>query len=141
MSLPANNDTASLIKAMTDRIEIISGGLAEEVLGQLSDMLPHLRCEILSFCNKLVDKRYDELRHRDFNAYEIGPTLVEISMALQRFDDTRSEALDLFEMLLKAGLDEADKALKDVDEVTQPNEQSQPTQPRRRRRIRGKKTK
>lgn len=135
ISLPANSDIAALIEAITDRIEIVSGSLAEDVLGQLSDMLPHLRPEILRFCNKLVKKRFDELRRRDFNAYEIGPSLVEISMALQRFDDTRSSALDLFETLLRAGLDEADKALKDVDEVTQLTQQSQP-KPRRRRRRR-----
>jgi len=132
MGLPANNETAAIIKAMTERIDIVSGGLAEDVLAQLTDILPHLRPEILRFCKRLVEKRFDELRRREFNAYEVGQYLVEISMTLQRFDDTRSEGLDLFETLLRAGLDEADKALKDVDAVDEAGPQS-PRMPRRRR--------
>lgn len=135
IALPANKETAAIIKAMTERIELVSGDLAGDVLGQLSDILPHLRPEILRFCKRLAENRFDELRRGEFNAYEIGPYLVEISMTLQRFDDTRSEGLDLFETLLRAGLDEADKALKDVDAMDEPCPQS-PRMPRRRGRRR-----
>lgn len=115
-----------------------SGGLAEEVLGQLTDILPHLRPEILAFAQRLVDTRFDELRRREFNAYEVGLYLVEIAMTLQRFDDTRSAGLDLFETLLGAGLDEANKALKDVDEVDEVLPESPRMLRRRRRQGRNK---
>lgn len=125
------------MKKLTEQIETVSGGLAEEVLGQLTDILPHLKPEILAFSQRLVDTRFDELRRREFNAYEVGPYLVEIAMTLQRFEETRSAGLDLFEKLLSAGLDEANKALKDVDAVDEVLEES-PQMPRRRRRQRRK---
>lgn len=136
--LPADNYTATILQQLSDKIETVSGGLAEGVLGQITDILPHLRPEILTFAQRLVETRFDELRRRDFNAYEVGPYLVEIAMTLQRFEDTRSAGLDLLETLLSAGLDEATKALKDVDAVDEVSPES-PRMPRRRRRQRSKK--
>ncbi|WP_372720031.1 AAA family ATPase [Novipirellula sp.] len=138
VTLPADEQTSAIVKQLTEHIETVIGGLAEEVLGQLSDILPHLRTEILAFAQRLVETRFDELRRGEFNAYGVGPYLVEIAMTLQRFDDTRSAGLDLFEKLLSVGLDEANKALKDVDEVDEV-EQESPRMPRRRRRQRRKK--
>jgi nucleoside phosphorylase len=140
VALPADEQTSTILKKLTEQIETVSGGLAEEVLGQLTEILTHLRPEILAFAQRLVETRFDELRRREFNAYEVGPYLVEIAMTLQRFDDTRSAALDLFETLLSAGLDEANKALKDVDEVDEVSQES-PRMPRRRRRQRRKQSK
>ncbi|WP_404306988.1 phosphorylase family protein [Neorhodopirellula lusitana] len=137
VALPADEQTSTILQKLTEQIEAVSGGLAEEVLGQVTDILPHLRLEILAFAQRLVEARFDELRRREFNAYEVGPYLVEIAMTLQRFDDTRSAGLDLFEKLLSAGLDEANKALKDVDEVEEISEES-PRMPRRRRRQKRK---
>ena len=133
--LPADQQTSTILKKLTEQIETVSGGLAEEVLGQLTDILPHLKPEILAFSQQLVDIRFDELRRREFSAYEVGPYLVEIAMTLQRFEETRSAGLDLFEKLLTAGLDEANKALKDVDAVDEVFDES-PRMPMRRRRYR-----
>jgi hypothetical protein len=133
--LPADEQTSTILKKLTEQIEAVSGGLAGEVLGQLADILPHLKTEILAFSQQLVDFRFDELRRREFSAYEVGQYLVEIAMTLQRFEETRSAGLDLFEKLLTAGLDEANKALKDVDAVDEVLDES-PLMPRRRRRHR-----
>lgn len=133
VALPANEQTSAIVQKLAEKIDTVSEGLAEDLLGQLTDVLPHLRPEILVFAQRLVEMRFEELRRREFNAYEVGSYLVEISMTLQRFDDTRSEALDLFEKLLTAGLDEANKALKDVDAVDEVTPES-PRMPRRRRR-------
>ncbi|QEG38029.1 phosphorylase family protein [Bythopirellula goksoeyrii] len=135
VALPADEQTSAILQKLTEKIETVSGGLAAEVLGQLTDILPHLRPEILAFAQRLVETRFDELRRQEFNAYEVGPYLVEIAMTLQRFDDTRSAGLDLLETLLSAGLDEANKALKDVDAVDEVSPES-PRMPRRRRRKR-----
>ena len=132
IGLLGDEDTAALIVALTEKVDVVGSGLAGEVLGQMADILPDLRIEILNFCNRLVSVRFDELKLREFNAYETGPYLVEISMTLQRFPETRTSALDLFEQLLRAGLDDANRALKDFDgdkESTPP-----PRMPRRRRR-------
>lgn len=139
VTLPADEQTSAILQKLTEQIETVSEELAGEVLGQLSEILPHLRPEILAFAQRLVETRFDKLRRREFNAYEVGPYLVEIAMSLQRFDDTRSAGLDLFETLLIAGLDEANKALKDVDEVDEIS-QERPLIPRRRRRQRRKKS-
>jgi hypothetical protein len=133
--LPADEQTSTILKKLTEQIEAVSGGLAGEVLGQLADILPHLKTEILAFSQQLVDFRFDELRRREFSDYEVGQYLVEIAMTLQRFEETRSAGLDLFEKLLTAGLDEANKALKDVDSVDEVFDES-PLMPRRRRRHR-----
>lgn len=132
IALPADEQTAVIVRTLTGKIDIVSGGLAEDLLGQLTDILPHLRPEILAFTQRLVETRFEELRRREFNAYEVGPYLVEIALTLQRFDDTRSEGLDHFEKLLTAGLDEANKALKDIDAVDEVNPES-PRMSRRRR--------
>lgn len=129
-----------IVRTLTGKIDIVSGGLAEDLLGQLTDILPHLRPEILAFAQRLVETRFEELRRREFNAYEVGPYLVEIALTLQRFDDTRSEGLDLFEKLLTAGLDEANKALNDIDAVDEVTPES-PRIARRRRRQQLKKGK
>jgi nucleoside phosphorylase len=115
--LPADEQASVIVRELTKRIESISEGLAEDVLAHLTRILPHLRLEILAFSKHLVETRFNELRRREFNAYEVGQHLVEIAMTLQRFDDTRSAGLDLFEALLSAGLNEANQALKDVDAV------------------------
>lgn len=133
VALPADEQTSAILKKLTENIESVSRELAEEILGHLADILPHLRTEILAFSQRLIAIRFDELRRREFNAYGVGPYLVEIAMTLQRFDDTRSAGLDLFEKLLVAGLDEANKALKDVDAVDEVS-QERPRMPRRRRR-------
>ena len=91
--------------------------------------------EILGFAERFVETRFEELRRREFNAYEVGPYLVEIAMTLQRFGDTRSNGLNLFESLLRAGLDEANKALQDVDAVNEVDQQN-PRRPSRGRRNR-----
>lgn len=136
--LPTDEHTSNILQQLSEKIETVSGGLAEGVLGQLTDILPHLRPEILTFAQRLVETRFDELRRREFNAYEVGPYLVEIAMTLQRFEDTRSAGLDLLETLLSAGLDEATKALKDVDAVDEVSPES-PRKPRRRRKQKRKK--
>ncbi|EAQ79622.1 phosphorylase family protein [Blastopirellula marina] len=138
IALPADEQTSGILRKLTEKIEAVSGALAEEVLCRLTDILPHLRPEILAFAQRLVEKRFDELRRREFNAHEVGPYLVDIAMTLQRFEDTRSAGLDLFETLLCAGLDEANNALKDVDAVDEVNPEGRRT-PRRRRRQQRKK--
>ena len=133
VALPADEQTSSILQKLTENVKTVSGGLAREVLGQLTDILPLLTPEILDFAQRLVETHCNELRRSEFNAYEVGPYLVEIAMTLLRFDDARSAGLDLFETLLGAGLDEATKALKDVDEVDEVAPES-PQMPRRRRR-------
>ena len=132
-SLPGNEETASLFQALTKQIDVVGGGLAGDVLGQMADILPDLRLDILEFCDALVEVRFSELKRREFNAYEAGAYLVEIAMTLQRFPETRIGGLDLFEQLLRAGLDDADKALNDFDGVEESKTPNQ-RMPRRRRR-------
>ncbi|QGJ68705.1 ATPase [Planctomycetales bacterium 10988] len=134
--LSADNQTSAILRELTAKIETVNGELAKEVLGRLTGILPHLRPKILAFAQRLLDTRCDELRRLEFNAYEVGPYLVEIAMTLQRFDDTRSAGLDLFEKLLATGLAEAEKALKDVDSVDAVAPEHPRASRRRRRRNR-----
>lgn len=140
VGLPLDENTRALFGALEENVDAIDSGLAEEVLGEMvdilpeTDRLPELRPQILSFCKRLVDTRIDELKRREFNAYEVGPFLVEIAMTLQRFPDTRTGGLDLFEQLLRAGLDDADRALKDFDGTEASSADRR--EPRRRRRQR-----
>ncbi len=138
--LPLDENTLALFAAIEENVDAIDSGLAEEVLGEMvdilpeTDRLPQLRPQVLSFCKRLVETRIDELKRRDFNAYEVGPFLVEAAMTLQRFPDTRTGGLDLFEQLLRAGLDDADRALKDFDGTS--GSSGSRREPRRRRRQR-----
>jgi hypothetical protein len=140
VGLPLDENTRTLFGALEENVDAIDSGLAEEILGEMvdilpeTDRLPELRPQILSFCKRLVETRIDELKRREFNAYEVGPFLVEAAMTLQRFPETRTGGLDLFEHLLRAGLDDADRALKDFDGTS--GSSASRREPRRRRRQR-----
>ena len=71
--------------------------------------------DVLSICRSIVVVSSGKLTSMAYSLYAIGPILVDVSLTLQRFDDTRSEALNLFEDLLRIGVAEANAILNEKD--------------------------
>ncbi|MBV09903.1 NACHT domain-containing protein [Rubinisphaera sp.] len=111
----ADNSIQNVLNAMTKNPEILLGGFIPELIDAFVDLVPHMRFEILKVCELIVEHRVNDIRIIASEAYMCGPKLVSISLTLQRFDDTREQALRLFETLLQAGIDDAYNALNEID--------------------------
>ncbi len=107
--------TTRLFHALSQNPKTLVGNALDHALQHISDLLPEIRGTIAKLCLAFVDLRSNELRDLGIDSYEIGPSLVEIAMTLQRFDDTRADGLNLLESLLRAGIDAAYRILNDVD--------------------------
>jgi hypothetical protein len=82
----------------------------------LAAIVPAHRRTILKLCIALVSHVGTKLTSISTGVFACGPTLVNIAITLQRFDDdTRSEAMDLIETLLRLGLDDAFNCLNEID--------------------------
>ncbi len=135
-SIAADDATEEYLVAVTDDIQHLESHAASACLEHARDILPHLGRPILDLCLALTKLHLNEFRQMSFDAYEIGPQLVEISMTLQRFQETKSDALSLLEDLLSAGLDDANAILQEVDLQPVPV-RSKVLSRRRRRRSKG----
>jgi nucleoside phosphorylase/GTPase SAR1 family protein len=132
-SLAADTATNDYMVAVANHIYHLDSHAASAFLEHASDILPHLGRPILDVCLALTKLHLNELRQMSFDAYNIGPQLVEISMTLQRFQETKSDALSLLEDLLSAGLDDADAMLREVDIQPGPEPYTRPRRSRRRK--------
>jgi hypothetical protein len=132
-SLAADTATNDYMVAVANHIHHLDSHAASAFLEHASDILPHLGRPILDVCLALTKLHLNELRQMSFDAYNIGPQLVEISMTLQRFQETKSDALSLLEDLLSAGLDDADAMLREVDIQPGPEPYTRPRRSRRRK--------
>ncbi|WP_184301792.1 phosphorylase family protein [Aporhodopirellula rubra] len=132
-SIEAGEPTEKLLGAFANYPLALDARATSEMLEHACAILPHCRSAILRVCQALVETRYEELKQMGFDAYTVGPSLVEVSMTLQRFQDTRSGGLALLENLLRAGLDDADAVLDEVD-LHPKGTKSKPRRPRRKRR-------
>ena len=132
---PADEVTRELLTTIEANATFLNGSHVDELIGHLASLVPHLRQEVLSVCQKITGTRSHELLSIAYSLYGCGPKLVNIAMTLQRFDDTRSQALDFLEQLLRVGLSDAYAVLNETD--LRPGMQPQQDPPRRRRRRRG----
>lgn len=103
-----------------------------ELVEHLVPLVVHKRQLILEVSRAIVHSGRQE-----GELFEGGPNLVKIAMTLQRFDDTRSGGLSLFEDLLRLGLDDAFRILEDIDlRPSTTADVVSSSRPRRRRRKR-----
>ena len=100
-----------------------------DLVEHLITLVPHKRMLVLSVCKAIL-----KTGHQEINFFEAGPQLVKIAMTLQRFSDTRTEGLSLLEDLLRLGLDDAFRVLRDIDIRPSATAEREPRKRRRRRR-------
>lgn len=129
---PADQDTDQLLTVLAENDSVFSQMAVADLAEHLASLLPHKRSLVLGVCNAIL-----RTRSHDNDLFEAGPYLVKISLTLQRFADTRSTGLSLLEQLLKLGLDDAYRALNDID--VRPAKATA-RQPRTRRRRKPKNT-
>jgi nucleoside phosphorylase/predicted ATPase len=127
-------DARELLHSLSLNPKLLSGGFVEELVDHMVPLAEYLRKEVLNVCELVVDHRGSELLSMSHSLYLIGPQLVNIAMTLQRFDDTRSQALDLLENLLRIGLADAYAVLNENDLKPGPQPIADPPRRRRRRR-------
>ena len=102
-----------------------------DLVAHLVGLVIHERRLVLSVCEAIVKSGRQEAE-----LFEAGPNLVKIAMTLQRFNDTRSAGLALFEQFLRLGLDDAFTVLHDID--IRPTAVALPMPRQRRRRTRAR---
>jgi nucleoside phosphorylase len=127
----ADDTTELLLQTLAANPEPLGRIPVVQLIPHLATLLPHKRKTILALCHSILASRADWRELHD-----AGPQLVEVSMTLQRFPDTAADALDLFEQLLRRGLNAAFRVLREID--SRPFDTAQPERPRRRRRRRRK---
>jgi hypothetical protein len=93
----------------------LSDGAVNDLVGHLTSLLPHQRRTVLKVCKSLLSQVGSKLNSIASAVYACRPSFVNIAMTLQRFEDTRSEGMDLMEQLLRLGLDDAFSCLNEID--------------------------
>jgi len=119
--------TEVLLQAFADNPLQVPDLSFMDLAEHLAALLPHKRLLVLRVCQSIL-----KVATSSNMLFEAGPQLLEISMTLQRFSDTRAGGLSLLEDLLRRGLDNAFRVLRDID--IQPFPQLPPEFRHRRRR-------
>jgi Domain of unknown function (DUF4062)/ATPase family associated with various cellular activities (AAA) len=107
--------TENLLNAVADNCARLSDSAISDLIGHLPSILPEKRRTVLKLCNSIVSHVGSKLTSISTGVFTCGPSLVNIAMTLQRFEDTRTNALDLFERLLSLGVDAAFNCLHEID--------------------------
>ena len=126
---PADEATELLLQAFADHPGSLSRIPISDLAQHLMTLVSHKRVLVLSVCKAIL-----KTGRRGSDLFETGPQLVKIAMTLQRFSDTRTEGLSFLEDLLRLGLDDAFRILRDIDIRPAVTPEREPRQRRRRRR-------
>lgn len=126
----ADHATESLLRALAENPTSLSKVRITDLVEHLAGIVPHMREVIIDVSASAVRSARQES-----GLFEAGPTLVKIAMTLQRFNDTRDKALALLEDLLRLGLDDAFRVLREIDIRPSTTRTRMPPQRRRRRRV------
>jgi hypothetical protein len=130
---PADDDTELLLQTLADHPNSLGGRNVTDLVAHLAKLLPHLRGAVLAVCRAILERRGAELTSISHGLFSAGPDLVSIAMTLQRFEDTKSDGLDLLESLLRLGIDDAFAVLREVDIRPATGRRREPRKRRRRR--------
>ncbi len=104
-----------LLQTIAQNPQVLTDRLTENLMEHIKPIAQYYRQDVLSICRSIVEVSSGRLTSMVYSLYAIGPILVDIALTLQRFDDTRSEALNLFEDLLRIGVAEANAILNEKD--------------------------
>ncbi len=114
-SLCVEPSTNKLLQTIAQNPHVLTDSLAENLMEQIKPVAQYYHHDVLTICRSIVEASSGKITSMAYSLYAIGPILVDIALTLQRFDDTRSEALNLFEDLLRIGLAEANAILNEKD--------------------------
>jgi len=129
---PDDELSGRMIQTLSEHVELVAPDYARDLADQLRSGFIHRRLVSVRLCNKVVSHFGKDLANISSSLAMAAEPLVEIAMTAQRFPDSRSEGLELLELLLQFGVSEATTSLAQVDLRPQPG-RPRPTTPRRRR--------
>jgi hypothetical protein len=132
---PADELTTKLLTSIARNPSVVAGRFAADLVEHLVGLLPHCRRSILETCQAILKRRGSDVQSVSGDLFMCGPHLVNIAMTLQRFNDTREGGLEMFEELMRLGLDEAFKCLNEIDLRPIPSARRTPWTRRRRKAI------
>jgi hypothetical protein len=130
-SFSMDGPTEQLFRACVHSPTILSKMSVASMVHHLVPLAAHNRRLALDTCASILRSRKP-----DNDLFEAGPDLVTIAMTLQRFSDTREDGLTLLEEMLRIGLDDAFRVLRDIDIRPASGPELPPTLRRIRRRKR-----
>jgi hypothetical protein len=126
--LEADEGADLLLTALSNSPAVLAEIPVLDLSEHLSALMPHRRALVLRVCNAIVRSG-----RKETDLFEAGPHLVKIAMTLQRFSDTREGGLSLLESLLRLGLDDAFRLLREIDIRPADTVRREPRRRRRRR--------
>lgn len=132
---PSDDLSSQMIQTLSKHIELVAPDYARDLADQLRSGFVHRRLDSVRLCIKLASHFGKDLSNISSSLAMAAEPLVDIAMTAQRFNDSRSEGLELLELLLDFGVNEATTSLTQVDLRPKPG-RPRPTIRRRRRRRR-----
>lgn len=132
---PADEVTEGLIAALADHPDVIVGRAVSDLIPHLVTLVSYHRASVLRVCRAILTSRGHDVGNMSSELYASGGHLVSIAMTVQRYPETRSEGLDLFEELLRLGVGDAFECLNEIDLRPIGITHREPRPRRRRRRV------
>jgi hypothetical protein len=128
-----DSDTENLLNIIVKHPCVLSPHFVSDLVEHLAELCRFQTRLVSKLTRVIVEKFGGEVGDLRTSLYSAGPHLVNIAMTLQRFNDTRTEGLNILEDLMRLGVDEAFRILDDID-IRPSTRTAQILRTRRRRR-------
>jgi len=129
-----DENTENLLNVIANNPCVIHPEFVSDLVNVLASLCRFQQRRVYEVTRIIVDTFGNQIGDLRTSLYGAGTHLVNIAMTLQRFEETRSDGLNLLEDLMRLGIGEAFSILDDID--IRPSTTRRTQQPRRRRRRR-----
>ncbi|MEX1230801.1 MAG: hypothetical protein WEB58_11205 [Planctomycetaceae bacterium] len=131
---PDDEVTEKLLTIIANNPCVLHPQFVSDLVNILAGLCRFQQRRVYEIARLIVNRFGSQVGDLRTSLYGVGAHLVNIAMTLQRFDETRSDGLNLLEDLMRLGIGEAFSILDDID--IRPTTPRHTQQPRRRRRRR-----
>ncbi len=111
----ATADVRVLLDAMADHPSLVDAEPDSFVFERLADLVPQEPQRIYRICSTFLRERAARVADIRSHLAMAAEPITEIAVSLQRFPDYRAKGVELFELLMEAGVPEAEQALLEID--------------------------
>jgi hypothetical protein len=130
---PNDDHTKALMTAIADHPEILHPQFISDLVEVLADLCRFEQKLVLKVTKAIIDRFGSSFRSISSELYLAAPNLVNITMTLQRFPETRSEGLTLLERLMSLDLQDVYSVLSEIDNRPSNTRRREPRKRRRRK--------
>lgn len=130
---PNDVHTRELMTAIADHPEILHPQFISDLVEVLADLCRFEQKLVLRVTQAIIDRFGSSFKSISSELYLAAPNLVNITMTLQRFPETRSEGLTLLERLMSLDLQDVYSILSEIDNRPSNTRRREPRKRRRRK--------